>query len=84
MRTSPLFSALPGVEVIYNTWQSMDTAPEKGKRVLIKSRDGEVHVGYRDSSLDNVNVYLLMEVKINELPLKFNILDPIEWKEIPY
>lgn len=76
--------AIPGYDVQFNTWNSMDTAPEKGKRVLIKSRDGEVNVGYRDSSLENINVYLLLQFEINGHPFKFNILDPIQWKEIPY
>lgn len=64
-------------------WISVNNPPPRSKRVLVKSKDGSVNIGHLDPELENLNIWIAYMMEIGEKTYKFNILEPIEWREIP-
>lgn len=62
-------------------WKSIDSPPPAGKRVLVKSKDGEINIGHLDS--ENNTLWIAFTLEIAGRNYKFNIKEPIEWKHIP-
>ncbi len=62
-------------------WISIENPPEKGKRVLVKSKDGEINIGHLDKEVDDVWTAFMIE--IGGKVYKFNIKEPSQWKNLP-
>lgn len=62
-------------------WVSVDNPPEKGKRVLVKSKDGEINIGHVDTEV--VGLWTAFMIEIGGKVYKFNIKEPFEWTNLP-
>lgn len=62
-------------------WISIEYPPEKGKRVLVKSKDGEINIGHVDTEVEGLWTAFMIEIggKI----YKFNIKEPFQWRDLP-
>lgn len=70
-----------GDEPMYQGWTSIDNPPEKGKRVLVRSKDGEVNIGHLDNEV--VDLWIAFTLEISGKHYKFNIKEPYQWKPLP-
>lgn len=63
-------------------WKSINEPPEKGYRVLVKSKDGQVSIGHLDKEV--ADIWVAFTLDIDGKTYKFNIKEPDLWKPIPY
>lgn len=85
MRRSGFFKRLFSSETppCSNHWKSVKSPPEKGRRVLVKNMNGDINVAHLDESLQNIDLWIVFKIEINAQEYKFNVIEPLEWKEIP-
>lgn len=62
-------------------WNSIEEPPELNKRVLVKSKSGEVNIAHLDP--EEENLWVTFAIEISGKLFKFKVLEPDSWKEIP-
>lgn len=61
-------------------YHSVKNPPPKGKRVFVKSKNGELNIGHLDNDVEDL--WVAFEIDIRGRIYKFKIMEPALWKEI--
>lgn len=65
-------------------WYSIDKIkPEKGRRVLVKCKDNGIITGHIDPDVLETDVWIALQVQVDEKLYKFNINEVVEWTFLP-
>lgn len=57
--------------------------PEKGQRVLVKCKDDAIITGHLDPDVQDIDVWIAIQVMVDDKLYKFNIAGVVAWTFLP-